>query len=148
MLVCTYQTTRCHLSIQTSFHYLLFGLWGYWHCGHSWPIVPASGDSEDDLIVEKQMECRLAGEAEVLRENLPQCHFCPSQNPTWPDPVLIPGRCGGKPATNNLSYGAAFHIDMKRMWFCISENWDLNIYAIWALLNAYILNMLHHPTFY
>jgi hypothetical protein len=22
--------------------------WGYWHCGHSWPIVPASGDSEDD----------------------------------------------------------------------------------------------------
>jgi hypothetical protein len=27
--------------------YILFGLWGYWHCGHSWPIVPASGDSED-----------------------------------------------------------------------------------------------------
>jgi hypothetical protein len=24
------------------------GLLGYWHCGHSWPIVPASGDSEDD----------------------------------------------------------------------------------------------------
>jgi hypothetical protein len=24
------------------------GLRGYWHCGHSWPIVPASGDSEDD----------------------------------------------------------------------------------------------------
>jgi hypothetical protein len=23
-------------------------LWGYWHCGHSWPIVPASGDNEDD----------------------------------------------------------------------------------------------------
>jgi hypothetical protein len=27
---------------------LLFGLWGYWPCGHSWPIVPASGDSEYD----------------------------------------------------------------------------------------------------
>jgi hypothetical protein len=27
---------------------LLFGLWGYWHCGHSWAIVPASGDTEDD----------------------------------------------------------------------------------------------------
>jgi hypothetical protein len=26
----------------------LFGLRGYWHCGHSWPVVPASGDSEDD----------------------------------------------------------------------------------------------------
>jgi hypothetical protein len=24
------------------------GLRGYWHCGHSWPIVPASVDSEDD----------------------------------------------------------------------------------------------------
>jgi hypothetical protein len=34
------------------------------------------------MIVEKQMKCRLAGEAEVLRENLTQRHFCPSQNPT------------------------------------------------------------------
>jgi hypothetical protein len=32
------------------------------------------------MIVEKQMECRLAGETEVLGENLPQRHFCPSQN--------------------------------------------------------------------
>jgi hypothetical protein len=59
------------------------------------------------MIVEKQMECRLAGETEVLKENLPQRHFCPSQNPTWPDPVLNPGRRCGKPATNHLSYGAA-----------------------------------------
>jgi hypothetical protein len=43
------------------------------------------------MIVEKQMECRLAGETEVLGENLPQRHFCPSQNPTWPDPGLNPG---------------------------------------------------------
>jgi hypothetical protein len=34
------------------------------------------------MIVEKQMECRLAGETEVLGGNLPQHHFCPSQNPT------------------------------------------------------------------
>jgi hypothetical protein len=34
------------------------------------------------MIVEKEMECRLAGETEVLLENLPQRHFCPSQNPT------------------------------------------------------------------
>jgi hypothetical protein len=34
------------------------------------------------MIVEKQMECRFAGETEVLGENLPQRHFCPSQNPT------------------------------------------------------------------
>jgi hypothetical protein len=54
------------------------------------------------------MECRLAGEkTEVLGENLPQHHFCPSQNPTWPDPGLNPGRHGGKPATNRLSFGVA-----------------------------------------
>jgi hypothetical protein len=34
------------------------------------------------MIVEKQTECRLAGETEVFGENLPQRHFCPSQNPT------------------------------------------------------------------
>jgi hypothetical protein len=62
------------------------------------------------MIVEKQMECGLAGETEVLGENLPQRHFCPSQNPTSPDPGWNPGRRGGKPATNRLSYGAA-HID-------------------------------------
>jgi hypothetical protein len=59
------------------------------------------------MIVEKQMEWRLAGETEVLGENLPQRHFCPSQNPTWPDPGLNQGRRGGKPATNRLRW---FHI--------------------------------------
>jgi hypothetical protein len=34
------------------------------------------------MIVEKQKECGLAGETEVLGENLPQRHFRPSQNPT------------------------------------------------------------------
>jgi hypothetical protein len=34
------------------------------------------------MIVEKQVECRLAGDTGVLGENLPQSHFCPSQNPT------------------------------------------------------------------
>jgi hypothetical protein len=59
------------------------------------------------MMVEKYMECRLAGETEVLGENLPQRHFCPSQNPAWPDPGYSTGRRGGKPATNRLSYGAA-----------------------------------------
>jgi hypothetical protein len=34
------------------------------------------------MIMEKQIECRLAGETEFLEENLLQRHFCPSQNPT------------------------------------------------------------------
>jgi hypothetical protein len=63
------------------------------------------------MIVEKQIECRLAGETEVPGENVPQRHFCPSQNPTWPDQGLNPGRRGGKLATNCLSYGAALFLD-------------------------------------
>jgi hypothetical protein len=60
------------------------------------------------------MECRLAGETEVLVENLPQRHFCPLQNPTWPDPGLNPGRRGGKPATNLLSSGSALTVHYTR----------------------------------
>jgi hypothetical protein len=62
------------------------------------------------MNVEKQMECRLAGETNrsFLGENLPQSNFCPLQNPAWSDPGLNPGRRGGKAATNRLSYGAAF----------------------------------------
>jgi hypothetical protein len=62
------------------------------------------------------MECRFAGETEVLGENLPQRHFCPSQNPTWPHPDLNMGRCGGKPATNRLSYGAATTWNKWEIW--------------------------------
>jgi hypothetical protein len=43
------------------------------------------------MIVEKQMECGLAGETEVLGENLPQLHFCPSQNPHMTRPGFEPG---------------------------------------------------------
>jgi hypothetical protein len=34
------------------------------------------------MIVEKQMDCRLAGETDVLGENLLQSHFYPSHKPT------------------------------------------------------------------
>jgi hypothetical protein len=47
------------------------------------------------------MECRLAGETEVLGENLPRRQIPRAH------PGLNPGHRGGKPATNRLSYGAA-----------------------------------------
>jgi hypothetical protein len=56
------------------------------------------------MIVEKQMECRLAGETEVLGENLPQRHFCPSQNPTRPDPGLNPGHGGHRDLSPQENY--------------------------------------------
>jgi hypothetical protein len=50
---------------------------------------------------------------------------CPSAtlsttNPAWPDPSSNVGRCGGKPATNRLSYGAvemftAFKVDFTNL---------------------------------
>jgi hypothetical protein len=60
-------------------------------------------------------------------------------NPTWPDPGSNPGRRGGKPATNRLSYGAALqqkklslqsllNIDtftFLSLWSTESNNWRL-----------------------
>jgi hypothetical protein len=54
------------------------------------------------VIVEQLVEWRLAGETEVLGENLPHRHFVHHKSNL---PNL--GRRGGKPATNRLSYGAA-----------------------------------------
>jgi hypothetical protein len=103
---------------------LLFIWFVYWHCDHSLPIVPGVIVK----IVEKQMECKLAGETEVLGENMPQRHFCPSQNPTWQDPGLNPGRRGGKPATNRLSYGAAWRSCLRPRGHCDRRSVELMDY--------------------
>jgi hypothetical protein len=47
---------------------------------------------------------------------------CPSvtsstTNPTCLDPILNPGRRGGKPATNRLSYGVALLVSGFLMYF-------------------------------
>jgi hypothetical protein len=49
----------------------------------------------------------IAGETEVLGENLPQRHFVPPQISHGQVRFRTPDRSGGKPATNRLSYGAA-----------------------------------------
>jgi hypothetical protein len=50
----------------------------------------------------------LAGETEVLGENLPDASLS-TTNPTWPDP----GRRCGKPATHRLSYDAATALQLS-----------------------------------
>jgi hypothetical protein len=55
------------------------------------------------MMMEKLVEW-LGGETEVLGENLPQCRFV-HHKPHMLCPDANPGRLGGKPATNPLSYG-------------------------------------------
>jgi hypothetical protein len=55
------------------------------HCGHQWPIVPSPGDYDDGEIG------GMAGETEVLGENLPQCRFVHHK------PHMLPVREPGPP---------------------------------------------------
>jgi hypothetical protein len=82
--------------------FLRFLRWDFGYCGHYWPIVPAPDDRlcwlwRNWWNEEWQGKPKFSGEK-----------TCPSAtlsttNPTWLDPGLIPGRRGGKPATNRMS---------------------------------------------
>jgi hypothetical protein len=62
-------------------------IWSTRHCGHQWPIVPASGDYDDGEIA------RVIGRGtEVLGENLPQFRCVHHKPQMLPGPELGPPR--------------------------------------------------------
>jgi hypothetical protein len=76
------------------------------------------------MIVEKQMECTLTRETEVLRENLPQRHFCPPIKSHMTCPGFDPGsRRGGKPATVFL-FGLCGHWHCDHSWPIVPASGD------------------------
>jgi hypothetical protein len=79
-----------------------------------WPIVPAPSDYEDGEFGGRTFG---RGNRSTLKKTCPSTTLS-STNPTWPDPGLNPGRRGGKPATNRLSYGAACAIITQIIHFC------------------------------
>jgi hypothetical protein len=58
------------------------------------------------MNVEQSVEWELAAETEVLGETCPSATLS-TTNATWRDLGSNPGRHGGKPTTNRLSYGTA-----------------------------------------
>jgi hypothetical protein len=69
------------------------------YCSHYWPIVPAPDDRWGWLWKNWWNE-NWQGKPKYSEKT------CPT-NPTWLNLGLNPGRRGGKPATNRLSYGPA-----------------------------------------
>jgi hypothetical protein len=60
-------------------------------------------------------------------------------NPTWLDPVLNPGRRGGKPPTNLLSYGAAW---LSNYW--INSALNMSYYIAVTVANPKVCTSYSH----
>jgi hypothetical protein len=89
-----------------------------------WPIVPAPCDYDDGEAGGMKIG---RGNGSARRKSAPSATLS-TINPTWLDPVLNPGSRGGKPATNSLSYGAAFdgilsHSSLHSFKICSNALW-------------------------
>jgi hypothetical protein len=78
------------------------------YCGHFWPIVPAPDDRWGWLWSNWWNE-DWQGKPKYLEKTCPSVTLS-TTNPTWPDTESNPDRRDGKPATNRLSYDAAYEV--------------------------------------
>jgi hypothetical protein len=85
-----------------------FSGWGEtestWYIGHCWPIVPAPDDRW--WLWSSWWNGNRQGKPKYSEKTCPNATLS-TTNPTWPDLGSNPGRRGGKPATNPLSYGTS-----------------------------------------
>jgi hypothetical protein len=85
-----------------------FSGWGEtestWYVGHCWPIVSAPDDR--CWLWSSWWNEDWQGKPKYSEKTRPSATLS-TTNPTWPDVGSNPGRRGGKPATNRLSYGTA-----------------------------------------
>jgi hypothetical protein len=86
-----------------------FSGWGEtestWYVGHCWPIVPAPDDRWWWLWSSWWNE-GWQGKPKYSEKTCPSATLS-TTNPTWPGLGSNPGRRGGNPASNRLSYGTA-----------------------------------------
>jgi hypothetical protein len=101
------------LTLYVFHYYFIFFSWSEtestWYCGHClasctslrwWWWLWSNRRNED-----------WHGKPKSSEKTCPSTTL-PTTNPTWPDPSSNPGRRGGKPATNRLSYGTAHYYFM------------------------------------
>jgi hypothetical protein len=100
-----------------------------------WPIVPAPGDYDDGELGGIKI---VRGNRSTRRKHAP-AQLCPPQIPTWPDLGSNPGRRGGKPATNRLSYGADLPMDVSRDIQQTLKSWDYGQYT-WKMRTEAVNN--------
>jgi hypothetical protein len=80
------------------------------YCDHFWSIVPAR-DGRWRWLWSNWWNENWQGKPKYSEKTCPSVTFS-TTNPTWADPGSNPGRRGGKPATNHLSYGTALGIHL------------------------------------